>query len=51
MFKKKTTEIKNKDEYNLALKYKKILDNAKELPEGSKEMFKAIRKAGLNDKA
>lgn len=49
MFKKKTIEVK--DNYKLALKYKKILNNAKELPPNSKEMFKIIRKAGLNDKA
>lgn len=44
MFKNKTVEIKNKEEYKLALKYKKILDNATELPPNSKEMFRVIRK-------
>ena len=45
MFKKKV--IENKEEYKLALKYKKQLDNAKELPLNSKEMFKLIRKYKL----
>lgn len=44
---KKAIDIKDKDLYKQALKYKKILDKAKTLPPNSREMFKAIRKAGL----
>ncbi len=45
--KEKTQEAKNKERYNLAVKYKEILDNADVLPPNSKEMYRVIIKAGL----
>lgn len=45
--KDKTIQVSDKEQYKLAVKYKRILDNAKVLPSNSREMFKAIRKAGL----
>ncbi len=45
--KENTVQVTDKEKYKLAVKYKKILDKAKTLPANSKEMLRAIRKAGL----
>jgi len=47
MFRKKTIEVKDKELYKLAVKYKRQLEKADTLPPNSKEMYKLIRKAGL----
>jgi len=38
------------DKVKLAKKYLRILKTSDTLPPNSREMFKAIKKAGLNDK-